>query len=386
MNNHERVKELVNKYVQENGTQTEMTRSEFLEWVHETYENISAAKNNLYPTDISFNLYNAGLKDFPGPALCLIYIEERETFRLVGSDYKHTGPIWQYKGKANEKVVGQWIAGTLKMGETTSADLQLSEDVLIRRDNLESGIKKGLKDIPVLVASSGRNVTVHFQELLISGIAIEEECYKIYNASREWADQTTYHCDEDGNDTWSYYLETVDECVGEMKRLVMFEAQKGSKRPVVSGYHTSELSKIVTVNAFERAYSAFVEQADNNAASGKAQGGQTPVGFSAKPECDGAYFVSHYGQGNPSAAPYINWWVVSIYYVPSNGNIIVGIEEDRYPHLKQMEIKPLRYTQVGNKEMNTAVFYSTTKSSMNYGDLYEKFIQVCEEVMRLGLD
>ena len=115
MNNYERVRELVNKYVSENGTEKEMSRGEFLEWVNETYENISAAKNNLYPTDISYNLYNAGLKDFPGPNLCLVYIEERNTFRLVGTGYKHTGPIYQYRGKSNERIVGQWHDGVCHM-------------------------------------------------------------------------------------------------------------------------------------------------------------------------------------------------------------------------------------------------------------------------------
>ena len=83
--------------------------------------------------------------------------------------------------------------------------------------------------------------------------------------------------------------------------------------------------------------------------------------------------------------PYMNWWVVSIYYLPENGNIIMGIEEDRYPHLKEIQIKPLRYDQIGNKKVNTAVFYATHKTYVNYGELYEKFLQVCEEVMRLGL-
>lgn len=211
MNNHERVRELVDKYVSEYGNKTEMTRREFLEWVHETYDNISGAKNNLYPTDISFNLYNAGLKDFPGPALCLVYIDERDKFRLVGSDYKHTGPVWQYKGKSNEKVVGRWIDGILEMGEFIGSDLQLSEDVLIQRNNLENGIKKALNVVPVVVTSSGRNVTVHFQELLISGVSIEEEFYKIYNVSSGWAETTTYLCDEEEDGTWSYYLETIDE-------------------------------------------------------------------------------------------------------------------------------------------------------------------------------
>ena len=64
----------------------------------------------------------------------------------------------------------------------------------------------------------------------------------------------------------------------------------------------------------------------------------------------------------------------------------MGIEEDRYIHLEEMSIKPLRFEQIGNKKVNTAVFYSSNKSGVNYGELYEKFINVCEEVMRLGME
>jgi hypothetical protein len=269
--------------------------------------------------------------------------------------------------------------------ENADADLQLPDDVLIQRDNLENRIRKALSDVPVVVAAIGRNVTVHFQESLISGVSIEEECYKIYNASSDWKDTTTYRCDEADDGTWFYYLETIDECVGEIQRLVMFESAKRKKQLASKGQHTSELSKVVTAQAFEKAYSAFIEQADKNFISKKAQGSKVPFGFSEKPKCDGEYFNAKYGQGTSSATPYMNWWVVSIYYLPENGNIIIGIEEERYPHLKEMKIKPLRYDIIGNKKINTAVFYSTTKSNINYGELYESFLDVCEEVMKLGM-
>ena len=66
----------------------------------------------------------------------------------------------------------------------------------------------------------------------------------------------------------------------------------------------------------------------------------------------------------------MNWWVVSIYYIIDSGNIVMGIEEDRYPHLKKMQTKPLRYEQIGNKKTNVAVFYSAAKDDVNYGELY----------------
>ena len=149
--------------------------------------------------------------------------------------------------------------------------------------------------------------------------------------------------------------------------------------------HVSELSTILNFNAFKQAFEKFLTQASDNAVSGKSEGGQTPFGFSKRPVCDGADVCTHFGQGAASKAPYLNWWVVSIYYLPDSENIIIGIEQTRYPHLKEMAIKPSDYSRIGNKKVDVAVFYSTNKSDLNYTDLYENFINICEEVMRLGL-
>lgn len=149
--------------------------------------------------------------------------------------------------------------------------------------------------------------------------------------------------------------------------------------------HTSELSRTVTLDAFTRTFEVFVNQSDENAITKKSIGGQTPFGFSSRPYCDGAEFLTHYGRGAASKAPYINWWVVSIYYLTDSGNIVVGIEKTRYTYLTKMKIKPLRYERIGNKKEDVAVFYSTTKDAIKYQELYDHFIDVCEEVMRLGL-
>lgn len=161
------------------------------------------------------------------------------------------------------------------------------------------------------------------------------------------------------------------------------KAERDTKQNI--GTHTSELSQIVTAPKFEKAYRFFIEQADKNAVSKKAQGSKIPYGFSKKPVCEGGGFKPQYGQGAASATPYMNWSAVSIYYMPNTGQIMMGIEEDRYPHLGEMTIKPIRYAQIGNKKVSIAVFYETIKEKVNYEELYENFINVCEEVMRLEL-
>ena len=154
-----------------------------------------------------------------------------------------------------------------------------------------------------------------------------------------------------------------------------YDNAMGSKR-------VSELRQNVTPEKFEAAFTVFLEQAEKNAISGKSHGGRTPYGFEKNTYFDGANFVYHYGQGAASKTPYINWWVLSVYYIVEKGSIVMGIEEKRYPHLNQM--KPLRYKQIGNKRENVAVFYETLKDRIDYAVLYERFISA-EEIMALGL-
>jgi hypothetical protein len=156
----------------------------------------------------------------------------------------------------------------------------------------------------------------------------------------------------------------------------------------LNGNNTSELRRMMTPQLFEKAYKIFIEQADENAQTKKSRGQRLPYGISKADNermisIDEGGMAQHYGQGAASYTPYINWHVVSVYYLPSTGQIIVGIEKDRYPFLDKM--KPLRYSQIGNKKIDVAVFYETTKDSVDYAKLYQKFIEVSEEVMRIGV-
>lgn len=258
--------------------------------------------------------------------------------------------------------------------------------ISIKRGNLEVGLSKALAGIPVKVKGEDNSVHIMFQDLLICGVTIGEETYKIYDISPEWANITKYRCEVDNDGTQFYYLDTGDECIAECQRLVIFEAQKGNRQLGSRRQHNSELSRILDLKRFEEVFKDFLKHADENAVSGRGRGGHIPYGFSKKPMCDGGDLSTHYGQGGASKSPYLNWWVVSIYYLPVSGNIVVGIEADRkYPYLKSMTIKPIRYSIIGNRSEDTAIFYSTTKSDIDYEKLYEAFLNVCEEVMRLGL-
>ena len=157
------------------------------------------------------------------------------------------------------------------------------------------------------------------------------------------------------------------------------------KTPAAANAHVSELSTVVTWQVFQQAYERFMEQAEKNAITGKSNGSRTPYGFDSVPICDGAKFRQRFGQGAASATPYMNWWVVSVYYIVESRDIMIGIEEGRYPYLNDMRVKPIRVESVGKRQNRIAVYYSVNKETVNFESLYGVFLALCEEVMRLGL-
>jgi hypothetical protein len=148
----------------------------------------------------------------------------------------------------------------------------------------------------------------------------------------------------------------------------------------------NDLSKVITFEKFELAYSKFIAQAELNAKTQKSEGSKTPYGFDFAPKqnyiCGGA-FSQHFGQGAASKTPYISWHVVSIYYVPERQKVVLGIEESRYPHLKEMQ--PIKTEAIGKKDRYIAVFYECPKDAIDYAELYNQFIGVATQVIELGL-
>lgn len=145
----------------------------------------------------------------------------------------------------------------------------------------------------------------------------------------------------------------------------------------------SQLSKIITFEKFEKAYSSFIEQADKNVMTKKGEGPKTPLGFDGDNVINNWSFSQHFGQGAASRTPYVNWFVISIYYVIESAKIIVGIEKERYPHLDKMN--PIKIEELGKKGRYVAVFYECNKNNTDYKKLYEHFISVSEQVINLGL-
>ncbi|MGO4926870.1 DUF7225 domain-containing protein [Streptococcus alactolyticus] len=471
----EAMRQAISNYIDKNGIGNIVTRQELSAMVSAI---MPVESNSFLPADYCYNRTNKGIS-FESH-IHLFELMDDGRYKILGENYMYSGPVLGRKEDGSGyEIKGVWTEGEYEEGIT---------DIYLRLTDLHDSLTEMLKNAHVRMENTSAIISTDTDDLC--SMLVMDETYKISTSVLEWKDETSYLCNQESENI-VYYVETIDECLGEAKRLFDFsnsllkgvdphrlkieriidklskeipgvsyikgmvkntpidkngervldiyyrktairvnlktdsEAyaiykdelpkdicyQKESANPystngvfaffvddpnvefvlrkilekVSGGSQGSKLRTVVKAEAFEKAYKAFIEQADKNAVSKKAQGSKIPFGFSEKPECDGAHFKAQYGQGAPSAAPYMNWWVVSIYYLPNNGNIIMGIEEDRYPHLKEMSIKPLRYDQIGNKKVNTAVFYSATKNSVNYVELYECFMSVCEEVMKLGL-
>lgn len=103
-----RVCELVDQYVAKHGTDHEMTSGEFKKWVSDA--NVAAGNEpiGIQPSDVCYNRYNAGLGDFADwEYTCLVYNLETKKYRLVGTHYKYSGPVWQYADRRDRKRVGK---------------------------------------------------------------------------------------------------------------------------------------------------------------------------------------------------------------------------------------------------------------------------------------
>lgn len=371
----EKITAVINDYVITNGTSSIMDKDQLFAMVSKVYK---INKDSFLPADFCYNRTNEGI-DFERHTHLF---ERRDDGRylVLGDNYPYSGHVYyKRKGESEDSIWGIWTNGLCKK------EKEIENNIELRLKDLLESVKK-INTISIDVFVNENVISIYFQENLVCNVSVEDKVYKIFNLTNEWIQKTSYYCDSAPDGTWFYYLETIDECIGEVNRLLMFESKKDKKRLNEKGESASELSKIVTADAFQQSYTKFIEQADKNKTTKRSHGSKTPYGFTSMPKCQGKDFMQHFGQGAASATPYLNWWVVSIYYITSSGKVVMGIEKERYSHLKDIQIKTLGYKMIGNKTSSVAVFYEKEKDNVNCRELYEIFIAVCEEVMRLGLD
>lgn len=220
----EKVTEVINDYVSSNGTLTEMDCEQLYSLVTAVYP---INKGSFIPSDYCYNRNNEGI-DFE-KHVHLFARADKGNYRVLGENYSYSGPVYyRRRGETEDSICGTWNNGVYEVS------VSIAENIELRLNDLFSWVKTVLKTIPVNVFISGNAVVVYFQELLICGVNVEEAVYKIYNATSNWKDCTSYHCDIDEDGTWYYYLETIDECIGEVQRLVMFELNENNKKRTIS--------------------------------------------------------------------------------------------------------------------------------------------------------
>ena len=102
----------------------------------------------------------------------------------------------------------------------------MNENILARKKDLLVGIEYALKGYKCSIRETESGISIQFGKDILIGVAVEESGYSIYNISDEWAKETTYFVDTDDDGTKFYYLDSIDECVGEIERLAEVETKK----------------------------------------------------------------------------------------------------------------------------------------------------------------
>lgn len=271
--------------------------------------------------------------------------------------------ICNYKPEPTENV--NMINDEIKL-RLMSLYLDLQRALEGKAEIVLKGSSKDALDPNPAISVKGNNTSIY----------IYPEAYRIETII-EWKDKSTYRGTYDNNEFW-FFVDTSEECIGEVLRIV----DHINHIQEVEWKGPSKLRQGVSAEKFELIFKEFIRQADENAKTGKSFGGKKPK-YLSNYYFDGAELCCHYGQGAASKTPYLNWWSLSIYYIPENGRIIMGIENNRYPHLNKM--KPISHRFVGNKKDKVAVFYEATKDAIDYKELYDNFIDVAEQIMRLGV-
>jgi hypothetical protein len=123
-------------------------------------------------------------------------------------------------------------------------DKAINDYIQLIKKNLQENIKDALKGIPVSVTAGKRNIYVDYQGKLICGMEIGDDIYKIYNASDKWSDRTSYSCEQSEDGKWFYFVNTIDECISQIRNLILFEAKNCLIREAQDSYsYDSQLKK-----------------------------------------------------------------------------------------------------------------------------------------------
>lgn len=101
----------------------------------------------------------------------------------------------------------------------------INENIIVRKKDLLESVSHILKGYKCSVKESENGVSVQFSKDVVIELAVEKNGYCIFNVSDEWTKETTYYCEKE-DEIWLYYLDSIDECIGEIQRIAEMETKK----------------------------------------------------------------------------------------------------------------------------------------------------------------
>lgn len=110
----DKINDVINSYIKENGIGVIMSDKEILSIIEEKYE---INKSSLQLPDYCYNNYNSGLNNFEKKKKFFEKSEDGE-YKILGSDYPYTGAVYHTpKGEKITYIIGEWKNGKFYLYE-----------------------------------------------------------------------------------------------------------------------------------------------------------------------------------------------------------------------------------------------------------------------------
>lgn len=196
----------INGYIEKNGIGNIVTKQELAIMVNEI---MPVKSNSFLPSDYCYNRTNKGITF--ETHVHLFELMDDAHYKVLGENYLYSGPVLGRKedGQGYE-IKGVWVNGEYEDGIS---------DIYLRLADLYDSLDRTLKNADAQIKNTSVVVSMNGND--VCRALVMDESYKISTTVSAWKDKTSYHYTEESGMV-VYYVETIDECLGEIKRLVAF--------------------------------------------------------------------------------------------------------------------------------------------------------------------
>ena len=126
-------------------------------------------------------------------------------------------------------------------------------------------IKRALENNPVDILMETERILVKYEEVLLCSIHCLEGSFSLSDISDSWKGETTYSCQQSKENRWYYVTNSLDECIGEVQRLVRFETENMALKDIEFGeippFHW-EMSKDTMLKVTKEAFTRLLKGTD----------------------------------------------------------------------------------------------------------------------------